>query len=136
MVKVLRRVLESVAVHAEESLPCECCGILLAQGKDLSAVSCALPAENTDRERPQQRYSLGHKAHIRAVQIEASDNARIVGYYHSHPDGGTRPSLQDMKQALAGVTYLIIGIHQRSVEYAAWWLVGNDFVREPLEVIE
>ena len=136
MMKILRRVLESVAVHAEESLPCECCDILLAQCKDLSAVSCALPAENAERECPQQRYSLGHQAHIRAVEREASSDDRIVGYYHSHPDGGTQPSRCDTTQAVIGVTYLIIGIHQRSVEYAAWWLVGNHFVREPLEVIE
>ena len=136
MVKVLRRVLESVAVHAEESLPCECCGILLAQGKDLSAVSCALTAKNTDREWPQQRYSLGHQAHLRAVEREASSDNRIVGYYHSHPDGGTQPSRCDTTQAVVGVIYLIMGSGGRSIEWAAWRLVGNHFVRESLEVIE
>ena len=136
MVKILRRVLESVAVHAEESLPCECCGILLAQGNDLSAVSCALPADNADRERPRQRYSLGHQAHIRAVEREASSDDRIVGYYHSHPDGGTQPSRCDTTQAVVGVIYLIIGIGGRSIEWASWRLVGNHFVRESLEVIE
>ena len=136
MVKMLRGVLESVAAHARETLPSECCGILLAQGNDLSTVSCVLPAENTDRERPEQRYSLGHQAHIRAVEREASSDDRIVGYYHSHPDGGTQPSRCDTTQAVVGVVYLIIGIGGGLIEWAAWRLVGNHFVREPLEVIE
>ena len=134
--KILRRGLELLSAHACEALPSECCGILLAQGNDLSTVSCVLPAENTDRERPQQRYSLGHQAHIRAVEREASSDDRIVGYYHSHPDGGTQPSRCDTAQAVVGVIYLIIGIGGRSIEWASWRLVGNHFVRETLEVIE
>lgn len=134
--KILRRALESVTAHARESLPHECCGILLAQGQDLSTVACALPAENTEREHPQQRYSLGHRAHIKAVEMEASNNVRIAGYYHSHPDGGTKPSHRDMGQAVIGATYLIISIRNGSVEQAAWRLADDHFVPEPLEVIE
>ncbi len=136
MAKILRGALESVAHHAGESLPCECCGILLAQGEELSTVSCALPGENTETEHPQQRYSLGHQAHIRAVEREASSDDRIVGYYHSHPDGGTQPSRCDTTQAVVGVIYLIMGIGGGLIEWATWRLVGNHFVREPLEVIE
>ena len=134
--KIVHRVLELLAAHACEALPSECCGILLAQGNDLSTVSCVLRAENAEREGPQQRYSLGHKAHIRAVEREASSDDRIVGYYHSHPDGGTQPSRCDTTQAVVGVVYLIMGIGGRSIEWAAWRLAGNHFVRESLEVIE
>ena len=136
MVKILRRVLESVVAHARESLPRECCGILLGQGKDLSTVDRVLPAENTEGEHSQQRYALGHKAHIKAVEMEASSNVRIAGYYHSHPDGGTRPSHRDTEQAIGGLTHLIIGIRNGSVEQAAWRLADDHFVPEPLEVIE
>ena len=134
--KIVQRVLELLAAHACETLPSECCGILLAQGNDLSTVSCVLPAENAEREWPQQRYSLGHHAHIRAVEREASSDDRIVGYYHSHPDGGTQPSRCDTTQAVVGVAYLTIGIGGGSIEWAAWRPVGNHFVREPLEVIK
>ena len=134
--KIVHRALELLAAHACETLPSECCGILLAQGNELSTVSCVLRAENADREGPQQRYSLGHKAHIRAVEREGSSDDRIVGYYHSHPDGGTQPSRRDTAQAVVGVIYLIIAIGGGLIEWAAWRLVGNHFVREPLEVIE
>ena len=133
--KIPRCLLESVAAQARESLPRETCGILLAHARDLSTVGCVLPAENIEAQ-SHQRYALGHKAHIKAVELEASSDLRIVGYYHSHPDGGARPSAQDTKQAVASVTYLITGIRNGSSEHAAWRLADDHFIREPLEVIE
>ena len=75
-VRILRHILESVADHARQSIPRECCGILMAQGDDLSTVSCALPAENAETDQPEQRYSLDHKTHLRAVEMEALGHAQ------------------------------------------------------------
>ena len=136
MVKILRRALESVVAHARESLPRECCGILLAVSHDLPTVSHALRAANAAENLREQRFSLGHIAHVEAVAMEASGTVRIVGYYHSHPNGVTQPSAHDLKQAIGGITYLIIGIRNGSVQQAAWRLADDQFVRQPLEVIE
>ena len=132
--KVLRHVIESIVEHARQSLPHECCGILLCAGEDLSTVNRVLRAENAEEARPGQAYSLGHKAHLRAVEMEALGEACIAGYYHSHPDGRARPSRQDVEQAIGGVTYLITGISHESVEHAAWRLEEDDMIPEPLEV--
>jgi len=134
--RILRRVLESVAAHARESFPHESCGILLAGIEDPSTVRWSLRAENAENVHPERAYVLGHKAHIRAVKMEFSGTARIVGYYHSHPDGEARPSQNDVNQAVAGVTYLIVGIRNGDIERAAWKLRGDRLVQEPLEVRE
>lgn len=135
--KILRKVLESVADHARQAFPCECCGILLYTGDDLSTVSCVLPAENIEKENPERGYLLGHKAHLRAVEMEALGDASIAGYYHSHPGGTARPSSRDVEHAVNGVTYLIIGLEgDGRIEHAAWRLEGDDLISEPLEVGE
>ncbi len=134
--KIRRRVLESLAQHARENLPNECCGILLAEEGDVSTLSLALRAENGEGACPEHRYVLGHKAHLKAVEMEASGAARIIGYYHSHPQGSTKPSHRDTGQAVADVTYLIIGVRDGVITHAAWRLEGDSFVPQPLEVAE
>ena len=134
--KILRHVLESVAGHARQSVPHECCGILLAEEGDVSTLSLALQAENGEGASPEHRYVLGHKAHLKAVEMEASAAARIIGYYHSHPQGSTKPSHRDTEQAVPDVTYLIIGVRDGVITHAAWRLEGDGFVPQPLEVAE
>jgi len=127
-------VLESVAAHARENFPRESCGILLAGVEGPSRVRLSLRAENAEKAHPEHAYVLGHKAHIKAVEMEFSGTARIIGYYHSHPNGGPRPSQNDVQQAVAGVTYLIVGVCDGKIEHGAWQLKDDQLVQEPLEV--
>ena len=131
-----RRVLEEIVGHARRSLPSECCGILLAGRGDAGDVTRALEAENAEGKDPRRRYVLGHKAHLQAVSMEVAGTARIAGYYHSHPGGGTRPSSYDTAQAAAGVVYLIVGMGDGPVEFGAWRYRDGRLVPEPLEVHE
>ncbi len=131
-----RNVFESVVSHARESLPRECCGILMARVDDPSTVTMAIRAENAESDSPEQEYVLGHKAHLAAVDMESSGAVRIIGYYHSHPQGGNRPSARDKVRAIAGTTYLVLGLGCDAVEYAAWRFEGDAFAPEPLEVGE
>ena len=134
--KISRRALEAVAEHARQSCPYECCGILLSTDDDCSVVDRVIPAENTEKENPEREYVLGHKAHLKAVEMEARDEACIVGYYHSHPDGKARPSNQDLEQAVSDVTYLITGLGNGEIQHTAWRLVGDNLIPELLEVSE
>ena len=133
--KILRSVLESIASHARESRPLECCGILLAEGLASSTVTRALRADNA-AENPRCRYVLGAKEHIRAVKMERDGVARIAGYYHSHPDGGCRPSRRDKDQAVGGIPYLIVGVDNGPAKYGLWRLEGDGLRTEPMEVRE
>ena len=122
--------------HGRESLPQECCGVLLAEAADPSTVTRALRAENDERGCPGTAYSLGHRAHIEAVQMEAGGEAHVVGYYHSHPRGAATPSRRDLEQAIEDVTYLILGMANGLMEHGAWRLEGDGFTPEPFEVID
>ena len=133
--RILNKVLESVAEHARECYPEECCGILLAPGSE-PMVTCSLRAENEEIFSPGERYVLGHRAHLKAVELEASGRYRIAGYYHSHPVGRIRPSVLDVEQAVPGVSYLITTPGGKKAWHSLWRLNGDDLVSEPLEVRE
>ncbi len=134
--KISRQVIESVTKHAQQSRPHECCGILMSTDSNGSIANCVIPAENIEKEDPERGYVLGHKAHLKAVNMEASGEACIVGYYHSHPNGKARASNRAVEQAINNVTYLIIGLGNGEIEHTAWRLVGDDLIPEPLEVSE
>jgi len=135
-VKIQRDVLDAIAAHARDNAPHEACGILLADPTDPRIVSAVLPAENVETTAPRHRYLLGHREHLRAVEMEAAGEAAIVGYYHSHPAGDAQPSPRDAEQAVPDVTYLIVGLRNGWIHHAVWRFAGDSFVQEPLEVGE
>ncbi|MFC1716626.1 Mov34/MPN/PAD-1 family protein [Candidatus Poribacteria bacterium] len=134
--KISRQALESVTKHAQQSKPHECCGILMSTSGNDSVVDHIIPAENIEKEDPERGYVLGHKAHLKAVEMEAGGEACIAGYYHSHPNGKARASKRDVEQAINDVIYLITGLGNGEIEHTAWRLVGDDLIPEPLEVSE
>ncbi len=134
--KVLRPVLERIARHARRSSPAECCGILLSRPDEPAIVTEAIEAQNAETQRPHDRYVLGHRAHIRAVAREAGGEARIVGYYHSHPVGDAVPSPWDVGQAVEGAVYLITALGDGRIQHAAWRLQDGQMVRQSMEEID
>ena len=133
--RIRRDVLDEVIDHARDSRPSECCGILLADTVAPDVVSRAMLAANVEKECPERAYALGHEAHLDAVKAEASGEAVIAGYYHSHPFGTPRPSSRDAADAVEGLKYVIVGFPEGRIDVTVWeWLEGV-FSKEPLEVV-
>ncbi len=127
-------VLGAVETHALKSFPAECCGILFAETGGSGGVVDALPAENGEIENAGRRFSLGHKAHIEAVEMEVSGGVRIVGYYHSHPGGVAKPSVSDKEFAVPGMLYLISSVNDKQVEHSVWRLESDTMVEVPFRI--
>ena len=130
---MLRKVLDSIIFSAIDSTPFECCGILLAHDED-HIVFTSLSAENREKKNSQIKYILGHKTHLKAVEMEVTARVYIAGYYHSHPRGGIKPSHSDAEQAIEGAIYLITAPINVSYEHAAWKWKNNQFMPVTLEV--
>ena len=133
--KVGRDTLDGLEAHARGAHPEECCGVLLARRDAPSTVSLAIRAKNAEAGNRERGYVLGHEAHLEAARRESTGAWTIAGYYHSHPDGGTRPSSQDGSEAADGAVYLIVGVQGEGTGHAAWRYEGDRFVPEPVEVI-
>ena len=131
--RIARDALDAVIDHANRCRPEECCGILLTAGD--GTVDCVLPALNEEGERPESSYRLGRAAHIEAVRRECTGAARIVGYYHSHPAGPSRPSQTDAARAVRDVTYVVVGLAEDPPVPSGWRWTGEEFAGEPLEIM-
>jgi len=53
-----------------------------------------------------------------AIRLERQGGPRLVGHYHSHPNGSTEPSPRDLAAAEPGKLWLIMGGGQARLWYA------------------
>jgi proteasome lid subunit RPN8/RPN11 len=96
-------------------------------------INWAIAAENREPVHRERRYVLDHLTHLRALELELTSQAHIVGYYHSHPNDDVRPSPRDRKFAGPGPVYLIVSACRKPARYAAWRLANGEFAQTPLE---
>jgi len=99
---------EAIFVHARNSAPTECCGLLLGD-RESGAVSTIVPAANVATE-PRHRFEIDPAVLLAAHRAARAGGLGILGHYHSHPDGEPVPSPVDAVAAEAcGEVWLLIG---------------------------
>ena len=133
--RLTRHLVDKIMQAARDGSPEEACGILLAEAREPGLGTVLLRTRNAEQRRPDCRYELDHRAHIRAVRAEIAGTAAILGYFHSHVHGPARPSRVDADFACPGVTYVITTADEPQ-EVRAWHYEGEDFVEEPIDVEE
>jgi proteasome lid subunit RPN8/RPN11 len=103
-VRLGRHVLSQVAAHAHDTLPAECCGVLIGRAEEVVE---AVRADNLSDD--PNRYALDPKAHIDARRAARLRGLDVVGFYHSHPHSEPEPSIADLTEAsYPGYLYLIV----------------------------
>ncbi|MDG5750062.1 M67 family metallopeptidase [Qipengyuania sp. XHP0211] len=94
-VDISSALLDQLLAEAEASHPNECCGILLGEGERIGAI---LPAANVHPD-PATHFEIDPQTLIDAHRAGRLGGPQIVGYYHSHPNGGADPSATDAAMA-------------------------------------
>jgi proteasome lid subunit RPN8/RPN11 len=112
MIVVSAAHLQAIRAEAERAWPEECCGLLVGEADDRGAVqiSAVVPGVNLSPDRrlgfevdPQLRFDLTRR-------LRDSDQ-RIVGHYHSHPNGPAEPSATDRARAIEpALVWLIVAV--------------------------
>lgn len=105
--------LERLAAEAEKARPAECCGILVGEGDQISAI---MPAQNV-HPTPKTHFEIDPKTLIDAHRAARNGGPQVVGYYHSHPSGPAQPSRTDEETA-AGDNAIWAIIAPRET---TWW---------------
>ncbi|MEL7689081.1 M67 family metallopeptidase [Citromicrobium bathyomarinum] len=90
-----REPVQSMLAHAADAHPHECCGLLL--GED-ARITRAQPTQNV-HPAPETHFGIDPAALIAAHKAERAGGPRVVGYYHSHPNGRAEPSPTDRESA-------------------------------------
>ncbi len=75
--------------------PLECCGLLLGHG---TRIETAVPAPNVAPD-PARHFEIDPAALLAAHKAARTGGPQVLGYFHSHPNGLTRPSATDAASA-------------------------------------
>lgn len=95
----------------------EVCGLLFGTANEISH---ALATANVAAD-PATRFEIDPRALFAALRAERAGGPRLIGHYHSHPDGRATPSPRDVEAAEPGKLWLILG-----GGHARLWLAGRD----------
>jgi desampylase len=98
--------------EAAASPDAEVCGLLV--GRD--EIELIVPTKNVADD-PRRAFEIDPATLFDAIHTEREGGAKLLGYYHSHPEGPPTPSPHDHAQAAGdGRIWVIIG-HGRA---SAW----------------
>jgi proteasome lid subunit RPN8/RPN11 len=82
-VRIAGTVLAAIVDHAAAALPAEACGLVV--GCD-SAIDAAIPAANVAAD-PLGAFEIDRATLLRVYRAARGEGRRVVGWYHSHPNG-------------------------------------------------
>ena len=83
----------------------EICGLLFGSERRIARVE---PADNVAAS-PQDTFEIDPRALFAALRAERAGGPRLIGHYHSHPNGSAEPSARDRAAAEPGKYWLIMG---------------------------
>ncbi len=113
---ISRSVLEGIRRESAAAAPREACGLLFGEGMEVTDWQAV---ENI-AEDPDRRFELDPAALFAALRAERTGGAKLIGYWHSHPNGDASPSACDAEMADPdGKLWLIVGR-----EILAWRAAG------------
>ncbi len=98
--RISRAVIDELIARAAKTPDVEVCGLLFDDG---TAQPCANVAGD-----PASSFEIDPAALIAAHKAERAGGRKLIGCYHSHPNGVGAPSARDAAAAVEGQVWLII----------------------------
>lgn len=126
-----------MAAHAAAAAPEEACGILAGRRRPAAAdVLRAIPCRNAHEGDRRRRFLIDPEHHLAAQREVREAGLEILGFYHSHPEGGAAPSEEDRRQAHPWVSNLILACRGGAPAGARSWRLAGDggWIEEPVSV--
>ena len=140
---------EEISLHAVETFPEECCGVILQGASD--AVRRCRNIQNTlhalDPERYPRNATIAYAMDLNEIEsiIREAENTgeKVKAFYHSHPNHEAYFSQEDKafatpfgEPAFPDSAYIVISIYDRVIKRIsayAWSQEKRDFVEIPLK---
>lgn len=142
--RIIKRDVELIIQHGEETYPQECCGVLLGElcADGNKRVQRVVRCANTHTDPSRDYFSIAPLELMRLEREADEQGHTILGFYHSHPDWPARWSDSDLEEAhWTGCSYVITSVLKgRATETRSFELKGEEeqkrFVDEELQVDE
>ena len=141
--------LATLADHARETYPIECCGLILRRDREeavrrIRNIQDELHARDPMRYPRTSRiaYYMDGKALLDVLNEVDRDGWTVAAFYHSHPDHAAYFSQEDTERAMfdgepiyPDTAYLVIALDAagvRQVKAFRWDAAARDFVEAPI----
>ena len=97
-VEIAAKHLAEICCAATAVYPDECCGLLIGSGAGVVSVIEIRPSANLAADR-RIGFAVDPQIQFDALREFRGTSCRVVGHYHSHPNGQARPSAHDIAMA-------------------------------------
>lgn len=130
--------LDRIEAGAQSCLPRESCGIILgAQTQDGWKVSGVQESPNIAPQDRNDRFEIDPALLLGAQKTARAGGPRMIGVYHSHPNGSAEPSETDVASAWqTGMIWVISAVGIERMETRAYLREMSGFVPVPLQIME
>jgi len=120
-----RAVLARLALAAS---PHECCGLVVGHRSGPDLVVRSIHASENLSDAPDKSFEIDFRIRLHLEEDLATGPDSVIGLYHSHPDGRSRPSEKDLVDAAeTGLLWLIAAVDGvGAVDLSAWLLGRSD----------
>jgi proteasome lid subunit RPN8/RPN11 len=99
-----------VLVAASRAYPNECCGLIEGTDSDGGWRALVIHESPNIAEDPRRRFLIDPQAQFDLMRRLRGATTRVIGCFHSHPDGEAKPSPADRAEAYeTDFLYLIAG---------------------------
>ncbi len=136
-VRLARRALDAIRAEAARAYPHESCGALV--GTPEGGVHEALALANHEATSPRTRFTISPLDYLSVEAAAEARGARLVGFWHSHPDHPARPSATDREHAWEGLLTVVVAVEKGEPgDITAWTVPGRGlpFAEVPLSLEE
>jgi proteasome lid subunit RPN8/RPN11 len=117
--KISREALAGIRAEAAAAHPCEACGLLFGDAGEIDGWQLA----RNVADQPEVEFEIDPAALFAALRAERAGGPRLLGYWHSHPNGDVEPSARDLDVAQEdGKIWVIVAVQ----DVAAWRIVENE----------
>jgi len=119
---IAKTLIEQMRRAAVEALPNECCGLLVGRRAPVAVVTRVVPAANVHDD-PARFFTVDPAAQFKLLRDLGDE--RLLGVYHSHPEGPPAPSPRDLAEANdPDLIWLVI--HGRTGDIGAFQPVAGE----------
>ena len=134
---IFRADLSHIEACAKSGLPRESCGILLgAQTENGWRVSAIEKSRNVAPQDRNDRFEIDPALLLRTQKAARAGGPRMIGVYHSHPNGKAEPSQTDIATAWQmGMIWVISAVDVERMETRAYLREEMGFVPVPLQIM-
>jgi proteasome lid subunit RPN8/RPN11 len=130
-----RAAYDAVLDHAREDAPLEACGVFLGERADGDRRVTAVRRVPNVADAPRMRYELDPETTLAAFDEAEATGRDVLGFYHSHPTGPSRPSATDREHAQwPDKVFVVASLAARPPTLDAWLWTGGDFERVDVAV--